>query len=104
MNLINLSDGHIDILRNALRRQIQEWMATDDPNPKLMGSDRNYDRAAHLLTIYDQISNVAAKWTGDYAQWGCRPLDDSGQERELVKGTNQYLARDGNIKRRHHPD
>ena len=92
MNLINLSDGHIDILRNSLRRQIQEWMATDDPQPKLMGGERNYDKAAHLLTIYDQVSNVAAKWTGNYAQWGCRPLNDSGQERELIKGTNQYIA------------
>lgn len=104
MNLINLSDGHIDILKSVLRRQIQEWMATDDPNPKLIGGGRNFDKAAHLLTIYDQVSSVASKWTNKYPQFGCRPLDDSGQERELIKGTNQYLAKDGLLKTRHSPD
>ena len=99
MNLINLSDGHIDILRNTLRLKIQEWMATDD-----LRNERNHDEAAHLLTIYDQVSNVAAKWTGDHAQFGCRPLNDSGQEREIIEGTGIYLARDGTLKRRHSPD
>ena len=104
MNLMNVSDGHIDMLRGVLRREIQEWMATDDPHPKLMGSERNHDKAAHLLTIYDQLSDISAKWTGDTAQFGFLPLDDSGQEREIVKGTNLYLARDGFLKKRHLPD
>jgi len=104
MNLINLSDGHVDALIGVLRLRIQEWMVTDDPHPKLIGGGRNYDRAAHLLTIYDQLCAVAAKWDGGYPQFGCRPLDDSGQEREVIKGTNLYLARDGTLKRRHLPD
>ncbi len=104
MNLINLSDGHVDILRGVLRFHIQGLMATDDPNPKLMGSERNHDKAAHLLTIYDLLSDVASKWTGDYPQFGCRPLDDSGQEREIIEGTGLYLSRDGTLKRRHSPD
>lgn len=104
MNLINLSDGHVDALRSVLRLQIQEWMATDDPNPKLIGSERNHDKAAHLLTIYDQISTIASKWAGDYPQFGCRPLDDSGQEREIIEGTGLYLAGDGTLKARHSPD
>lgn len=103
MNLINLSDGHIDALISVLRMTIQEWMATDDPNPKLMPG-RNHDRAAHLLTIYDQLCAIAAKWDGKYPQFGCKPLDASGQERELIAGTNMYLSRDGTLKRRHSPD
>lgn len=104
MNLINLSDGHVDTLRSVLRLRIQELMATDDPNPKLMGSERNHDKAAHLLTIYDQVSTVASKWTGDFPQPICRPQDDSGQEREIIEGTGLYLARDGTLKTRHSPD
>ena len=104
MNLMNVSDGHIDMLRGVLRREIQEWMATDDPHPKLLGSERNHDKAAHLLTIYDQLSDISAKWTGNIAQFGFLPLDDSGQEREIVEGTNMYLARDGMLKKRHLPD
>jgi hypothetical protein len=101
---MNVSVGHIDMLRGVVRREIQEWMATDDPHPKLMGSERNHDKAAHLLTIYDQLSNISAKWTGDTAQFGFLPLDDSGQEREIIEGTNLYLARDGLLKKRHLPD
>ncbi|MCK4266310.1 MAG: hypothetical protein KAX31_03455 [Thermoplasmata archaeon] len=104
MNLLSISDGHMDILRGVVRREIQEWMATDDPNPKLLGSERNHDKAAHLLTIYDQLSDITAKWSGKIAQFGFLPLDDSGQEREIIEGTNMYLARDGMIKVRHLPD
>ena len=100
MNLINLSDGHIDILLGVVHRDLQRLLAQDLHG----GEEMNYDKAAHLLTIYNQISNVASKWTNKYPQFGCRPLDSSGQEREIIKGTNQYLARDGTFKRRHSPD
>jgi len=101
MNLFSLSDGHVDILRGVLRSKIQELMATDDPHPKLMGAERNYDKAAHLLTIYDQLSDVASKWNGDLPQYGCRPIPPSEEYRPIKVGIVSlpvYLARDGNLK------
>ena len=110
MNLINLSDGHVDVLRGVLRMKIQELMATDDPHPKLVGAERNYDKAAHLLTIYDQISDVASKWNGRLPQHGCRPIPPDEAYRPLMEsivvrsrdeaftGLKVYLARDGSLK------
>ncbi len=110
MNLINLSDGHVDVLRGVLRMKIQELMATDDPHPKLVGAERNYDKAAHLLTIYDLLGDVASKWNGKLPQIGCRPILGRDGIRPLLKGlhgvsrekgiaSRLYLARDGNMKK-----
>jgi hypothetical protein len=105
MNLISLSDGHVDVLRGVLRFKIQELMATDDPHPKLVGAERNYDKAAHLLTIYDLLGDVASKWNGELPQIGCRPIPPDESYRPLLEvdparrgSLHVYLARDGSLK------
>lgn len=103
MNLISLSDGHVDVLRGVLRFKIQELMATDDPHPKLVGAERNYDKAAHLLTIYDLLGDVASKWNGELPQIGCRPIPPDESYRPIhvtppTMGISVYLARNGTLK------
>ena len=93
MNLISLSDGHVDILRGVVHAELQRLLAQDLKG----GEEMNYDKAAHLLTIYDQISDVASKWNRKLPQWGCRPIPPREGYRPL-KGTLRYLARDGSLK------
>jgi hypothetical protein len=102
---MNLSDGHIDILRNLVRTRIQMMMAADVPEKmcRFDGNLRNIDDAAHILTIYDLLSTIASKWDKDYPQFGFAPLKDDGVQR-TVKGTYLYLARDGTLKKRSAPD
>lgn len=94
MNLINLSDGHIDILRGVVHRELQRLAAGDVRGGEVV----NYDQAAHLLTIYDQLSDVASKWNGNLPQRGCKPISPDESYREVFPGTGLYLARDGNLK------
>ena len=105
MNLISLSDGHVDILRNVLRREIQKRAAGDVRDGELI----NYDQAAHLFTIYDLLCDIASKWNRDLPQIGCRPILGRDGIRPLLKGVHGvsrekgiasrlYLARDGNMK------
>ena len=99
MNLISLSDGHIDILRGVLHAELQRLVAGDVRG----GETVNYDKAAHLLTIYDQISDVASKWNGKLPQIGCRPIPPDEAYRPIhvtppTMGISVYLARDGTLK------
>jgi len=99
MNLINLSDGHIDILRNVVRRELQRLAAGGARGGEVV----NYDQVAHLLTIYDQLGDVASKWNGKLPQWGCRPIPPDEAYRPIqvtppTMGISVYLARDGNLK------
>lgn len=97
MNLISFSDGHVDILRGIVHAELQRLLAQD-----LRGDEEmNYDRAAHLLIIYDQISDIASKWNGKLPQWGCTPMPPSEEYRPIKVATVSlpaYLARDGTLK------
>jgi len=95
MNLISLSDGHVDILRGVVHAELQRLLAQDLKG----GEEMNYDKAAHLLTIYDLLSDVASKWNRDLPQWGCRPILGRDGIRPLMEGLHVYLARDGNLKK-----
>ena len=99
MNLISLSDGHVDILRGVVHAELQRLLAQDLKG----GEEMNYDKAAHLLTIYDQVSDVASKWNGKLPQWGCKPIPPDEAYRPIhvtppTMGISVYLARDGTLK------
>lgn len=96
MNLINFSDGLVDILRNVVRREIQR-LAAGDVKP---GETVNYDHASHLLTIYDQLSDVASKWNKNLPQFGSRaiPPNESYRSPDRHIAADIYLARDGDLK------
>ncbi len=105
-NLINLPACDVDTLKSLLHRDIQEWMATDEPENVLniQRGWRNHDSASELLRLYDLLSNVSSKWTAKQPQFCCKPGDHHEVEKELIKGTDLYLAMDGNLKSRHRPD
>ena len=96
MNLINLSDGHMDILHGVVHRELQRLIAGDT----VAGEEVNYDRAAHLLTIYDRLSWVVSKWRKD------QPQNPQPRERysELIKDSRRYLAMDGTLRKIPSPD
>lgn len=95
-NLIDLSDGHMDILYGIVHRELQRLIAGDT----MGGEEVNYDRAAHLLTIYDRLSMVVSKWKGKY------PQNSQPKERfpEIAKGSRVYLAQDGSLRKIPSPD
>lgn len=96
MNLLDLSDGHMDILHGVVHKELQRLMAGDT----LPGEEVNYDRAAHLLTIYDRLSWIVSKWKGDQPQ-----NPQPGQRyHEIMKGSRRYLAMDGSLKKLPSPD
>jgi hypothetical protein len=95
-NLIDLSDGHMDILHGVVHRELQRLIAGDTR----AGEEINYDRAAHLLTIYDRLSWVVSKWKGR------QPQNPGPRERyrEIAKGSRVYLAMDGSLRKIPSPD
>ena len=91
MNLLHLSSGHMDILHTIIRRELQRLAAADTKEGELV----NYDQAAHVLTIYDRISTICAKWNGKLPQ-NPQPHD---RYSEITKGSRLYLAQDGTLKK-----
>ena len=96
MSLLHLSSGHMDILHKIIRRELQRLAAADTKEGELV----NYDQAAHVLTIYDKISTICAKWNGKLPQ-NPQPRD---RYSEITEGSGLYLAQDGMLKRVPSPD
>ena len=95
-NLIDLSDAHLDILDGVVHRELQRLIAGDTVG----GEEVNYDKAAHLLTIYDRLSMVVSKWKGRYPQ-NPQPKD---RFPPIVKGSRVYLAQNGSLRKIPSPD